>query len=99
MKKLFKFLLLVVLAGIVAGVVASILARKRLEAMSDDEIRAYLASKLEGRVGDEQLATIQEAAIAGVRRTSRATPSAADAAEDATTDDEAAAYGTDSATA
>ncbi len=68
MKKLFKMLMFMLVVGAVAGAVASFMAKKRLEAMSDEEIRAYLASKLEGRVGQEQLATIQEATVAGIRK-------------------------------
>ena len=71
MKKLFKIVFVLMMTGIVAGVVASFMAKKRLEAMSDEEIRAYLASKLKGRVGEEQLATIQEATVSGIRKGSR----------------------------
>jgi len=35
--------------------------------MSDDEIREFLGLKLSGKVGDDQLVTIQEAVISGVR--------------------------------
>ncbi|KAA3640623.1 MAG: hypothetical protein DWP92_02655 [Armatimonadetes bacterium] len=96
MKKLLKIVMLMLVVGAVAGAVASFIAKKRLETMSDDEIRAYLASKLEGRVGQEQLATIQEATVAGIRKgrastdavttiTQRATETAEDAVEDVAT--------------
>ena len=68
MKKFLTTVLLLVLIGIVAGVAASLAARKRLEAMSDEEIRAFLAEKLEGKVGEDQLTTIQDATVAGVRK-------------------------------
>jgi hypothetical protein len=35
--------------------------------MTDDEIRDYLGLKLQGRVGDDQLVTIQDAVVSGVR--------------------------------
>lgn len=68
MKTLLKMLLVALVVGVVAGVVVSFLARKRLAAMSDDEIREYVASKLVGRVGQEQLETIQQATVAGIRK-------------------------------
>lgn len=68
MKKLLTAVLLLVLIGVVAGIAASLAARKRLESMSDEEIRAFLADKLDGKVGEEQLATIQDATVAGVRK-------------------------------
>lgn len=65
-KKLF-------LAGLIAGVAAALALainqRQKLAAMSDDEIRAMLDEKLGGRVSGDQLAEIQDAVIAGVRRT------------------------------
>lgn len=68
MKKFLTAVLLIVLIGVVAGVAASLAARKRLESMSDDEIRAFLADKLEGKVAEEQLETIQNATISGIRK-------------------------------
>lgn len=68
MKTLFKILLVTLVAGVVAGLVVSFMARKRLAAMSDDEIREYVASKVAGRVGQEQLETIQQATVAGIRK-------------------------------
>lgn len=61
-------LLAALVVAVVAGVVASFLARKRLAAMSDDEIREFVASKLVARVGQEQLETIQQATVAGIRK-------------------------------
>lgn len=67
MKAFFKFVFVLLLVGVAAGVVASVLSKKKLESMSDDEIREYLAVKLAGKVGDDQLTTIQDAVISGVR--------------------------------
>jgi len=58
----------IAVAGIVAAVVASAVSKKKLSSMSDDEIRAFLDSKLSGKVGEDQLGSIQTAVIAGVRR-------------------------------
>ena len=67
MKSFFKFVFVLLLIGAVAGVIASVVSKKKLESMSDDEIRDYLSAKLAGKVGDEQVATIQNAVISGVR--------------------------------
>ncbi len=67
MKKLIKFVLFAALVTAAIGAVASFASRKKFASMSDDEIRAFLASKLEGKVADDQLASIQDAVIAGVR--------------------------------
>lgn len=83
MKKLFKAVLLLAFVGLVAAAVASYVSKKKLESMSDDEIREFLAQKLEGKVGDEQLETIQNSVIAGVRKTTAAVDSAEEAADDA----------------
>ncbi len=68
MKKLIKIVFVVAVAGIVAAVVASVISKKKLSSMSDDEIRGFLDSKLSGKVGEDQLGSIQSAVIAGVRR-------------------------------
>jgi len=67
MKKLIKFVVFVALVTAAIGAVASFASRKKFASMSDDEIRAFLANKLEGKVADDQLASIQDAVIAGVR--------------------------------
>ena len=67
MRTLIKLILIVMLVGLVSGAVSAYLSRKRLASMSDDEIRAMLASKLDGRVSEEQLTSIQDSVIAGVR--------------------------------
>lgn len=71
MKKLFKTVFVMIVVGLIIGAVASMKAKKRLEAMSDDEIRDYLATKLDGKVGEEQLVAIQDATIAGIRKAGR----------------------------
>ncbi len=68
MKKLIKFVFLVIVVSVIAAVVASVVSKKKLAHMSDEEIRGYLASKLGGKVGEDQLGSIQDAVIAGVRR-------------------------------
>ena len=83
MKKLFKVILLLAFVGVVAAAVASYVSKKKLEAMSDEEIREFLAQKLQGKVGDEQLESIQNSVITGVRKTSAAVDEAEDAAGDA----------------
>lgn len=80
MKKLLRTLFLMIVVGIVVAGVASYMSKKRLESKSDDEIREFLARKLDGKVGEEQLATIQEAVIGGIRGKS--------ASPDATQDDD-----------
>lgn len=67
MKKLLRTLFMMIVVGIVVAGVASYMSKKRLESKSDDEIREFLARKLDGKVGEEQLATIQEAVIGGIR--------------------------------
>jgi Holliday junction resolvase RusA-like endonuclease len=67
MKLLLKLMFLTLIVGLIAAVVASIVSKKKLESMSDDEIREYLGLKLAGRVGEDQLVTIQEAVVSGVR--------------------------------
>jgi len=67
MKLFVKLLFLSFVVGLIAAVVASIVSKKKLESMSDDEIREYLGVKLAGRVGDDQLVTIQDAVVSGVR--------------------------------
>lgn len=68
MKKLFKALLLLFVVSLVAAAVAAYVSRQRLAAMSDDEIRSYLASKIGEKVDEEQLVAIQDAVISGVRK-------------------------------
>ena len=67
MKALLKTLFLMIVVGLVVAGVASIMSKKRLESKSDDEIREFLARKLDGKVGEEQLTTIQDAVIGGIR--------------------------------
>ena len=67
MKTFIKLLFITFVVGLIAATVASIVSKKKLESMSDDEIREYLGVKLAGRVGDDQLVTIQNAVVSGVR--------------------------------
>ncbi len=67
MKFFFKLVFVLFVAGAIAAIVASVVSKKKLESMSDDEIREFLGLKLTGKVGDDQLVTIQEAVISGVR--------------------------------
>ncbi len=68
MKKLLKTLFLLTLVVWLSAAIAAYLAKKKLESMTDDEIRAFLASKLEGKVAEEQLASIQESVVTGIRK-------------------------------
>ena len=102
MKKLLSTLFLMTVVGLAVAGVASYLSKKRLESKSDDEIREFLARKLDGKVGEEQLATIQEAVIGGVRGKKAAdttvdTDDEADSADDGASDDEEAASEQDDA--
>lgn len=67
MKTFFKLLFITFVVGLIAAAVASAVSKKKLESMSDDEIREYLGVKLTGRVGDDQLVKIQDAVVSGVR--------------------------------
>ncbi len=62
--KLVKTLVLIgIAAGIGIAVASALEQRRRFLAMSDDEIRAMLETKLTGKVSDEQLSEIQEAVV------------------------------------
>ena len=65
--KFFKFLLLVFVIAAGVAVAVSIASKKKFAGMSDDEIRGFLAGKLDGKVAEDQLTSIQDAVIAGVR--------------------------------
>jgi len=72
MKKLIKIVLILAFVSAVAAVVGSAVSKRKLSSMSDDEIREFLDAKLSGKVGDDQLGSIQTAVIAGVRRGGKA---------------------------
>lgn len=103
MKKLLRTLFLMIAVGLVVAAVASYMSKKRLESKSDDEIREFLARKLDGKVGEDQLATIQDAVIGGIRgrfASRDPAPSDEDAGatdDDGGTDDEAATSPEDAA--
>jgi hypothetical protein len=90
MKKLLKTLFLLTLVVWLSAAIAAYLAKKKLESMTDDEIRAFLAGKLEGKVGEEQLASIQESVVTGIRkgRQSVSTEEGADSSDEPADEDE-----------
>ncbi len=65
--KLFRILLVVIVAALGVAALLVVRQRQKLAAMSNDEIRAMLEGKLSGKVDDEQLVRIQEMVIAKVR--------------------------------
>jgi hypothetical protein len=67
MKTILRLIFVLLVVSVVAAIVASFVSKKKLESMSDDEIREFLGLKLTGKVGEDQLVTIQEAVISGVR--------------------------------
>ena len=67
MKMFLKLVFVGLIVGLIAAAVASFVSKKKLESMSDEEIREYLGLKLAGRVGDDQLVAIQNAVVTGVR--------------------------------
>ena len=83
MKKVITLLFVVIVASVVAAVVASVVSKKKLATMSDEEIRDFLAAKIGTKVGDDQLASIQDAVIAGVRKGVAAQETSEDYAYDA----------------
>ncbi len=95
MKKLLKTLFLMIVVGLVVAGVASYMSKKRLESKSDDEIREFLAKKLDGKVADEQLTTIQDAVIGGIRRKSAGGDSSPAGDDASDTADAVAANGDD----
>ncbi|GMR02735.1 MAG: hypothetical protein BMS9Abin20_1082 [Acidimicrobiia bacterium] len=82
MKKLIKIILWASVVCVVVSVAVSFVSKRKLSQMSDDEIRAFLSSKLGGKVGEDQLASIQDAVIAGVRKGSNAPAVVDDLIED-----------------
>jgi hypothetical protein len=83
MKKLFTAVVVVVGVGVVGAAITAYASKKKLQDMTDDEIRAYLAAKLENKVSDEQLSAIQDSVIAGVRKTNKVVEAVEDAVADA----------------
>jgi hypothetical protein len=63
----FRLLIVVVIAGIIGAVMAMADQKRRMAEMSDDELRAYLGRKLEGRVPPEKIEQIQDKVTAAVR--------------------------------
>ena len=75
--KLLNILLVVVVAAFGVAVLLAVGQRRKLAAMSDDEVRALLEGKLSDKVDGEQLAQIQEMVIAMVRGGRRSSSAAA----------------------
>lgn len=66
MRRAFKLLLFLVAAGAVAGIAVAFRQRDRILAMSDDELRTFLADRIGDKVPPEQLLAIQDAVVARV---------------------------------
>jgi len=66
-----RWFLRLVFVGVIAGLIGAAMAmadqKRRLAEMSDDELRAYLGRKLEGRVPPEKMEQIQDKVAAAVR--------------------------------
>ena len=75
--KLFRILLVVIVAALGVAALLVVKQRQKLAAMSDDETRAMLKSRLSSKVDDEQLVRIQEMVIANVHGGRRSSSSAA----------------------
>jgi hypothetical protein len=69
MRRLLKWLLIAaVIAGVVTLVSKGSSKRHEFAAMSDDEIRALIDSKLADQVSSEKLTQIQDAAVKGAAK-------------------------------
>jgi hypothetical protein len=88
MKKLVMLLFVAIVASAIAAVVAAVLSKNKLSGMSDEEIRELLAMKIGTKVGEDQLASIQDAVIAGVRKGVAAEMAAEESLDDAAEEDE-----------
>lgn len=64
---LLRLLVVVVIASAIGAAVALNDQKRRLGEMSDDELKAFLGRKLEGRVPPEKMEQIQEKVTAAVR--------------------------------
>lgn len=69
MKLFCKLVFVLFVVGAIVAVLTCVVSKKKLESMTDDEIREYLAVKLSGKVGADQLAKIQDAVVSCVRGT------------------------------
>lgn len=68
MKRWFlRLLIIVVIASAVGAAMALKDQKRRMAEMSDDELRAFLGRKLEGRVPPEKMEQIQDKVTAAVR--------------------------------
>lgn len=66
MKRILSLLLFAVAIGAVVGIAFAYKQRERIMAMSDEELRAFLADKIGDKVPPEQLIAIQDAVVARV---------------------------------
>jgi uncharacterized lipoprotein YbaY len=66
MKRVLKLMGLVLALGAVAGIAVAMKYRGQIMAMSDEELRAFLADKIGDKVPPEQLLAIQDAVVARV---------------------------------
>ena len=85
MRRLFrlKTLVLILLAAGIGAIVALVVNQKqKFSGMSEEEIREYLDLKLAGRMSEEQVAQIQDAVVAAVKRS----PEVADMVEEVVED-------------
>lgn len=90
MKKLIKLIVVLAIIGAIIKFVGAMVVKNKLAAMSDDEIRGFLASKLDGKVSPEQLASIQDAVVAGVRGAEAGAPDVPEDIEELVEDTEEA---------
>ena len=67
MRFLFRLLLVVLLAAAVGAVVAGKMQKRRLAEMPEEDLRAWLAAKMEGRVPDEKIPEYQDKAVAAIK--------------------------------
>jgi hypothetical protein len=68
MKRWFlRLLIVIVIASAIGAAVALKDQKRRMAEMSDEELRAFLGRKLEGRVPPEKMAQIQDKVTAAVR--------------------------------
>lgn len=83
MKKLIKAIFVLLVLGVFVAAIAMAISKKKLAAMSPDEIRTFLEERVGDKVTTEQLSAIQKAVIGAVHgRTSPAPPSTDNSADE-----------------
>jgi len=75
MKRLIKLLFLILIVSCIAVFVVMAVSKQKLAGMTDDEIREFLAERIGGKLGPDQLKAVQTAVIGAVRGQT-ATPTA-----------------------